>query len=108
MPERTYTGPFASGAADLPTRRLPFVKGEPVEVTAEEADLLDQNPDWGGSTVDDDLAGLDKQALLDIADAEGFDVNTRLGAPRLADEIRQARLDKTAEDDSDDKEQTDG
>lgn len=39
----------------------------------------------------DDLAGLDKAALLDVAAAEAVDVDRRLGAPRLRERIRTSR-----------------
>ena len=40
MPERTYEGPLARGRVWLPTREVPFVRGEAVDVTADEAALL--------------------------------------------------------------------
>lgn len=107
MPERTYTGFAASGETAPIDRAIRFTHGQPVEVTAEEAAVLDQNPDWGGTPSGDDLDGLDREALRQIAEAEGLDVNKRLGAERLADQIREHRLAATAEVD-DPQEASDG
>lgn len=40
MPRVTYVGPFARGHVLLPTRAVPYVRGEAVEVTDDEAALL--------------------------------------------------------------------
>lgn len=40
MAERIYNGPLARGRVWLPTREVPFVRGEPIEVDADEAKLL--------------------------------------------------------------------
>ena len=44
MPERMYQGPLSRGRVLLPSRDIPFVRGVPVEFTAEEAAVLDE--DW--------------------------------------------------------------
>ena len=41
--KRTYVGALARGHVHLPTRTAPFVRGEAIEVTADEAAVL--NPD---------------------------------------------------------------
>lgn len=97
MPTRTFSGFARSGEVVLPERTVRFRRGEEVEVTADEAALLDQNPDWGGTPVADDLAGLDKDALLTIAETEQVDVKKTWGAKRLADTIREHRAAVLAE-----------
>lgn len=108
MPSATYTGPLAAGTVELEGRVVRFVRGDDLAVSDDEAHVLAGDPDWnvgtsvllGGSAVlvVDDLTGLDKSALLDLVDAEGLDVNRRLGAARLADDIRQARLAQPAQE----------
>lgn len=87
--ERTFTGSAPRGAVKPVDRLIRFERGVPVEVDETEAAVLDESPEWNPDA--DDLAGLDKGALLTIAEAEGLDVNKRLGVDRLADEIRDLR-----------------
>lgn len=43
---RTYTGFAARGAVDLPGRTAEFTRGEPIDVSDDEAKFLDGDPDW--------------------------------------------------------------
>lgn len=43
---RTYSGPFLEGTVAVLGRDVPFVRGEPVDVSADEADVLDLLPEW--------------------------------------------------------------
>lgn len=46
---RTYIGGSYEGTFTLPDRTIPFVRDVPVEVTSDEAVILDTDPDWGGT-----------------------------------------------------------
>lgn len=109
---RTYCGPLRRGRVQLGDRRPPFTRGVPLEVDAAEDELLDADPDWGGTAVevlerpgpgavlpppdgeahwsDPRLDPLDKAALLEFADEHELTVNRRLGEARLRQAIADA------------------
>lgn len=106
MPERTYEGFAARGEVAFPDgSAVRFTRAVPVDVTDDQAKVLDENPDWGGTPAHDDLEALDKAELQQVAAAEGVEVSARFGADRLRTEIREHRLAATAEVDSADPEE---
>lgn len=108
MPQRTYDGPVSAGTVTLPTRRLAFVQGQPVEVTDDEARRLDADPEWasperpgvdlppydpadpGPHWSDPDLDRLDRAGLLALADELHIETNRRLGEPKLRQVLADA------------------
>lgn len=46
MATRIYSGASPTGSVDLGSRSVPFVKGEPLEVTDDEAARLDRSGGW--------------------------------------------------------------
>lgn len=99
MPERTYTGFAPRGEVQPVDRKIRFKRDEPVEVTDDEAAVLDQNPEWGGTPTDDDLTGLDRPALRKVAEAEGVEFTARWGVERLTETIRAHRIAQTQQTD---------
>ena len=82
--------------------RVTLYPGAVVELTAAEAASVGADeflPVGAPDSEPSDLDGRDKAGLLEVAAAEGIEVNPRLGEQKLREAIAAARATKTAEAD---------